>query len=241
MIKLSTEDLALVELFNRNLEKISQILHDRQTVETFKHEVQITPESSQSVDPEGTMTINSTSCDKPAYSTSFTDDISSPLISCWSYCPLFKERTADEMLNYSSYDFVSHLNEHHRENQPLDMADQQLVCCCSNCVSVVTYTPESKASHFHNKCNVSDKVNHYYIFIEDNKPDMFQVGNLNAPTTTAPSPGTQLSPVVQHSVLDTLVWKNNKGGVYFYHYCCNCHIFIADTDQAVEQHTLHHR
>ena len=157
-----------------------------------------------------------------------------PYISCWAHCPAITTRQS-QANRVPKSQFMEHLKQYHGMAKSINLFNQQIVCICSNCETVVQYDYGSKKEHNEKRC-INIWRQHFYLFMENTQDD-FAVKWFNAPVVMSPGFAHIVRSVAYHPHLDTLTWKNLKHEYFCYHYCSFCNTFVEDEKIFVSSHT----
>jgi hypothetical protein len=155
-----------------------------------------------------------------------------PYVACWAHCPAISARVPSAHC-VPKHQFLDHLREYHTPPRSINLRNQQIVCICHACETVVPYTFKSKTDHLNQRCTKWHQQ--FFLFIE-NAQDNFAIPRFNAPVVKSPGLAGMFKSIAHHPHLDTLTWKNVKNEHFCYHFCRFCNVFVEDTMRAVSDH-----
>lgn len=155
-----------------------------------------------------------------------------PYIACWAHCPAILTGVPSAHCVPKRM-FINHLREYHTPPTPINLRNQQIVCICHACETVVPYSYQSKRDHLNQRCTKWHQQ--FFLFIE-NAQDSFAIPRFNAPVVKSPGLAGMFKSIAHHPDLDTLTWKNVKNEHFCYHFCGFCNQFVEDSMRAVSDH-----
>ena len=155
-----------------------------------------------------------------------------PYIACWAHCPAISTGVPSAHCVPKRM-FIDHLREYHTPPTPINLRNQQIVCICHACETVVPYSYQSKRDHLYQRCTKWHQQ--FFLFIE-NAQDSFAIPRFNAPVVKSPGLAGMFKSIAHHPDLDTLTWKNVKNEHFCYHFCGFCNKFVEDSMRAVSDH-----
>ena len=171
--------------------------------------------------------LRSTTIDSPTSNNSLE-----PYIACWAHCPAISTGVPSAHCVPKRM-FIDHLREYHTPPTPINLRNQQIVCICHACETVVPYSYQSKRDHLNQRCTKWHQQ--FFLFIE-NAQDSFAIPRFNAPVVKSPGLAGMFKSIAHHPDLDTLTWKNVKNEHFCYHFCGFCNQFVEDSMRAVSDH-----
>ena len=153
-----------------------------------------------------------------------------PYVACWAHCPAISTSSAHCVPKHK---FMDHLMEYHTPPRSITLRNQQIVCICHACETVVPYNFKSKTDHLNKRCTKWHQQ--FFLFIE-NAQDNYAIPQFNAPVVKSPGLAGMFKSISHHPHLDTLTWKNVKNEHFCYHFCSFCYVFVDDTMRSVTDH-----
>ena len=161
-----------------------------------------------------------------------SSNVLEPYVACWAHCPAMSARVPSAHC-VPKHQFMEHLREYHTPPRSINLRNQQIVCICHACETVVPYSFKSKTDHLNQRCTKWHQQ--FFLFVE-NAQDNFAIPRFNAPVVKSPGLAGMFKSIAHHPHLDTLTWKNVKNEHFCYHFCRFCNVFVEDTMRAVSDH-----
>lgn len=155
-----------------------------------------------------------------------------PYVACWAHCPAISTRIQSDHC-VPRHLFMDHLRQYHTPPTYINLVNQQIVCMCRACETVVPHSFQLKSDHLDQRCTQWQQQ--FFLFIEPTQDD-YGIPDINVPVVKSPGLAGMFKSIAHHRHLDTLTWKNVKGEHFCYHYCMFCNGFVEDSLRAVSDH-----